>query len=82
MDKAGFTDMIVASNSGRWRMPPGEYTINSSLDFEQIRDYVYAAASNIVRKHAVIVTEGTSAWQGIDFIYKKPASAGFFAFTS
>lgn len=68
MNKAGFTDIITASNGRRYKMPPGEYNINSHLSLEKIQELAYATASNIVSNHAVVVTEGASAWNGLELV--------------
>lgn len=73
--KYGFTDVIVGDNGTAWKMPPGEYDIDSTLTAVQVRDLAKRAADTTGCKNAVFVTAaGPRAWIGLDTVPKSAAA--------
>jgi hypothetical protein len=67
MRDEGFTRTIEADGK-RYRLPPAEYNRVGDLSCEDVRSAAVRAASRTGRDHAVLVTEGSRCWQGLEKI--------------
>lgn len=55
------TDIIVAGDGTRYKLPPAEYNYNGSLTRDQVYGLVTTAAAQVVKSYAVVVTEAVSS---------------------
>ncbi len=61
----GISD-IIATDDGRYKMPPAEYNYDGNATRAQVLDMAKAAAGKVVRSYAVLVTESNGrTWHGL-----------------
>lgn len=69
MEKKGFSRSITGSDGKTYQLPLAEYNgLAGNLDTAEIRDIAWEAAKTTGKKSAVLVTEGTRAWVGLEQI--------------
>ncbi len=61
----GITD-IIASDDGRYKMPPAEYNYDGSATRAQVLEMAKASAGKVARSYAVLITESNGrTWHGL-----------------
>lgn len=66
MAARGMIDIIVGSDGRHFKLPPAEYTHTGNATTEQVRAAAAEAAAKTGKRYAVRVTQGDSAWIGLD----------------
>jgi hypothetical protein len=67
MGVEGFSRSILSSTGVRYKLPPAEYYIESSLDKCAILEKAKRAARTTLHKHSVFVTPSDGAvWYGLE----------------
>lgn len=65
MSLQGFSDTITTEN-GVVKMPPAEYNFEGDVTKEEVLEKSKIAASSVVKKYAVLVTESKGrTWYGL-----------------
>ena len=66
MSLQGFADTIT-TEKGAVQMPPAEYNFEGAVTKEQVLEKAKTAASSVVKKYAVLVTESNGrTWYGLE----------------
>ena len=65
MESIGFSRLIYGSDGVWYHLPWAEYNIDAPVGIEEVRDKASQAAATTGCKAAILVTEGTRAWQGL-----------------
>ncbi|WP_431288807.1 type V toxin-antitoxin system endoribonuclease antitoxin GhoS [Roseateles chitinivorans] len=67
MARAGFADILTSDDGVKYKMPPGEYNIETSDTREKILASAKACAGRVASKYAVLVTQSAGrSWDGLD----------------
>lgn len=67
MARAGYTDILTSGEGVKYKMPPGEYNIETSQTRDQVLESAKSCAGKVVTKYAVLVTESAGrSWDGLD----------------
>lgn len=67
----GFNDEVSGGEGIRYKLPPAEYNFDGAADRDQILAKAKTAASGVVRKFAVLVTESAGrSWEGLERVTK------------
>jgi hypothetical protein len=62
----GFTDFIEIED-GTYQLPPAEYNFEGNIGRDDVLKKAKTAASSVVKKYAVLVTESTGrTWYGLE----------------
>jgi hypothetical protein len=61
------TDVVMADNGTRWKMPPGEYQFVGNLTIQQVHNICASAANSTRKRHSILITElGGRFWTGLE----------------
>lgn len=64
--KKNITDVIVAGDGTRYKMPPAEYQCRGELSSEQVHGIVDTCANITGKAHAILVTQSAGRfWSGL-----------------
>jgi hypothetical protein len=61
----GITDIIVANDQTRFKLPPGEYSFSSKSPLDQVLQLIKTSVVPLGLKYSVRVTDGDSAWYNL-----------------
>lgn len=64
MQVEGFSRVVVASDSTRWQLPPGEYVHPNVSSPSDGRDRAAKAATNTGRQFSIFVAGWDGSWAG------------------
>ena len=66
MAREGFSRTILGGDGKTYHMPPAEYNLIANQTSDNVRAAAVRAAAVTKKRAAVLVTEGTRCWQGLD----------------
>ena len=66
MEAVGFSRFIQGSDGQWYHMPWAEYNLDANVEIVTVRDRASQAAQKTGRTAAVLVTEGTRCWTGLE----------------
>ncbi len=70
MEARGFKRTIAADSSGVvYKLPTAEYNFEGTATIHQVRDGAAAAATELGKKHSILVSEATlRSWVGLETV--------------
>lgn len=66
MERAGFSRQIEGGDGKLYHLPPAEYDFQGQETIEQVRTKAHEVARTVRQRPAILVTQGSRAWSGLD----------------